>query len=179
MPFQSEPFVVSRQQQGELEEITRSQSLPAGFVLRAGIIVLLADGLYYAAVADKLDCSTPTVGKWKKRFLEHGLDGMETHRIIHLTGQYENNRAEVSHQQSREQERQMRRFKSAALVQRFLLVHGPIHNLSRVGRHHLKAGRSIIGSSGIELSMTGRRRRMFAEKEKGRAHFRAKPPRGH
>ena len=41
---------------------------------------LLADGLSYAAVADKLDCSTPTVGKWKKRFLEHGLDGLETHR---------------------------------------------------------------------------------------------------
>ena len=80
MPFQSEPFVLSRQQRGELEEVTRSQSLPAGFVLRARIIVLLADGLSYAAVADKLDCSTPTVGKWKKRFLEHGLDGLETHR---------------------------------------------------------------------------------------------------
>ena len=33
----------------------------------------------------------------------------------------------------------MRRFKSAAQAQRFLCVHGPIHNLFRVGRHHLKA----------------------------------------
>jgi transposase len=80
MPFQSEPFVLSQQQRSELEEVARSQSLPAGFVLRARIIALLADGLSYAAVADKLDCSTPTVGKWKKRFLEHGLDGLETHR---------------------------------------------------------------------------------------------------
>ena len=40
--------------------------------------------------------------------------------VTHRTGQYENNRAEVSHQHTREQERQMRRFKSAAQVQRFL-----------------------------------------------------------
>ena len=59
--------------------------------------------------------------------------------VRHRSGRYENNRAEVSHQHTREQERQMRRFKSAAQVQRFLSVHGSIHNLFRVGRHHLKA----------------------------------------
>ncbi len=57
----------------------------------------------------------------------------------HRTGQYENNRAEVSHQHTRERERQMRRFKSAAQVQRFLSFHGLIHNLFRVARHRLKA----------------------------------------
>ncbi len=59
--------------------------------------------------------------------------------VVHRTGQYENNRAEVSHQHTREQERQMRRFKSIAQTQRFLSIHGPIQNLFRVGRHHLKA----------------------------------------
>ena len=59
--------------------------------------------------------------------------------VVHRTGQYENNRAEVSHQYTREQERQMRRFKSATHAQRFLSVHGAIQNLFRVGRHHLKA----------------------------------------
>ncbi len=59
--------------------------------------------------------------------------------VVHRTGQYENNRAEVSHQHTREQERQMRRFKSMAQTQRFLAVHGPIQNLFRVGWHHLKA----------------------------------------
>ncbi len=59
--------------------------------------------------------------------------------VIHRTGQYENNRAEVSHQHTREQERQMRRFKSVAHAQRFLSVHGAVQNLFRVGRHHLKA----------------------------------------
>ena len=61
------------------------------------------------------------------------------HPVTHRTGPYENNRAEVSHQHTREQERQMRRVKSAAQAQRFLCVQGPIHNLFRVGGHHLKA----------------------------------------
>ena len=59
--------------------------------------------------------------------------------VVHRTGRYENNRAEVSHQATRQQERQMRRFKSPAQAQRFLSVHGPIQDLFRVGRHHLKA----------------------------------------
>jgi len=60
--------------------------------------------------------------------------------VVHRTGQYEKNRAEVSHQPTRQQERQMRRFKSIVQAQRFLSVHGPINNLFRVGRHHLNAG---------------------------------------
>jgi len=59
--------------------------------------------------------------------------------VEHRTGRYENNRAEVSHQHTREKERQMRRFKSVAQAQRFLTVHGQVQNLFRVGRHHLKA----------------------------------------
>jgi len=59
--------------------------------------------------------------------------------VVHRAGQYENNRAEASHQPTRQQESQMRRFKSIVQAQRFLSVHGPIQNLFRVGRHHLKA----------------------------------------
>jgi putative transposase len=59
--------------------------------------------------------------------------------VVHRTGRYENNRAEVSHQHTREREKQMRRFKSPQQAQRFLSVHGVIQNLFRFGRHHLKA----------------------------------------
>ena len=59
--------------------------------------------------------------------------------VIHSTRQYENNRAEVSHQPTRQRERQMRRFKSARHLQRFLSVHGLVLNLFRVGRHLLRA----------------------------------------
>ena len=59
--------------------------------------------------------------------------------VIHSTRQYENNRAEVSHQPTRQRERQMRGFKSAAHLQRFASVHGVVQNLFRVGRHLLRA----------------------------------------
>ena len=59
--------------------------------------------------------------------------------VIHSTRQYENNRAEVSHQPTRQRERQIRRFRSAAHAQRFLSVHGVVLNLFRVGRHLLRA----------------------------------------
>lgn len=59
--------------------------------------------------------------------------------VVHCTRQYENNRAEVSHQPTRQRERQMHRFKSVAHAQRFLSVHGLVRNLFRVGRHLLRA----------------------------------------
>ena len=59
--------------------------------------------------------------------------------VVHCTDRYANNRAEVSHQPTRQREHQMRRFKSAAHAQRFLSVHGPVQNLFRLGRHLLKA----------------------------------------
>ena len=46
-----------------------------------------------------------------------------------------NNRAEVSHQPTRQKERQMRRFKSHRHAQRFLSAHFPINNLFRCRRH--------------------------------------------
>ena len=59
--------------------------------------------------------------------------------VLHSTARYENNRAEVSHQLTRQRERQMRRFKSPTQAQRFLSVHGVVGNLFRVGRHLLRA----------------------------------------
>ena len=59
--------------------------------------------------------------------------------VVHCTDQYQNNRAEVSHEPTRQRERQMRRFKSPGQAQRFLSVHGLVQNLFRVGRHLLQA----------------------------------------
>ena len=59
--------------------------------------------------------------------------------VTHDSERYANNRAEVSHQPTRQRERQMRRFKSPNQAQRFLHVHGVIQNLFRLGRHRLRA----------------------------------------
>ena len=50
-----------------------------------------------------------------------------------------NNRAENSHQPTRERERRMRRFKSPEQAQRFLAPFGLISGHFRLGRHRLKA----------------------------------------
>jgi putative transposase len=59
--------------------------------------------------------------------------------VAHSTWQYENNRAEGSHQPTRQRERQMRGFKTAAHLQRFTSIQGVVQNLFRVGRHLLRA----------------------------------------
>ncbi len=59
--------------------------------------------------------------------------------VDHDTVRYGNNRAEVSHQPTRQRERQMRGFKSAGQAQRFLSVHGVIQNFFRLGRHRLRS----------------------------------------
>ena len=77
-------------------------------------------------VTDKL----PSYGAARKAIMSTSM---------HCCDRYANNRAEVSHEHTRAQERQMRRFKSPGQAQRFLAVHSQVHNLFRVGRHLLRA----------------------------------------
>ena len=58
---------------------------------------------------------------------------------IHSTQQYENNRAEQSHEATRVRERGMRRFKSTSQAQRFLGAHAAVSNLFNLGRHLVRA----------------------------------------
>ena len=57
----------------------------------------------------------------------------------HDTSRYANNRAELSHQVTRQRERQMRRFKSPHQAQHFLSIHACVNNLFCCGRHLLRA----------------------------------------
>ena len=58
---------------------------------------------------------------------------------IHSTQQYENNRAEQSHEATRVRERGMRKFKSVKQAQRFLGAHAAVSNLFNLGRHKVGA----------------------------------------
>ena len=60
--------------------------------------------------------------------------------VIHSTEQYENNRAEQSHEATRVRERGLRRFKSDKQAQHFLGVHASVSNLFNLGRHLVSAG---------------------------------------
>ena len=58
---------------------------------------------------------------------------------IHSTEQYENNRAEQSHESTRVRERGMRKFKSVKQAKRFLGAHAAVSNLFNLGRHLVSA----------------------------------------
>ncbi len=58
--------------------------------------------------------------------------------VVHCQERYANNRADASHQHTRQHERQMRRFKSPGQAQQFLSVEAQVHNLFRVGRHLIR-----------------------------------------
>jgi len=59
--------------------------------------------------------------------------------VAHRQHKRLNNRAENSHQPTRERERRMRRFKSPGHAQRFLAAYGPIASHVRPRRHRLTA----------------------------------------
>jgi putative transposase len=59
--------------------------------------------------------------------------------VTHINHVYANNRAEVSHQPTRQQEYHMRGFSSSTQAQRFLTLHGLTQNLFRLGRHLMQA----------------------------------------
>ncbi len=80
----------------ELEAFSRSRSLPAALVLRAKLVLMAAEGMQSRLIAKKLGLSRVTVGKWRGRFAEAGIEGLydeyrsgrprsiEDERIAHL-----------------------------------------------------------------------------------------------
>jgi transposase len=51
-------------------------SLPAGDVLRARMILMLADGYSYSDIQERLQTTAPTISRWKKRFQADGVNGL-------------------------------------------------------------------------------------------------------
>jgi transposase len=79
VPFTGESLHVTEQQRADLNEIAQSRSLPAGFVFRAKLILLLADGIPFSVIKQRLQTTAPTISRWKQRFLEEGLEGLDTY----------------------------------------------------------------------------------------------------
>jgi putative transposase len=68
---------LSAEPRQELESWAQSRSLPAGEVFRARIILALADGLTYREIERELGASAFTVSKWKSRFEQDGMGGLQ------------------------------------------------------------------------------------------------------
>jgi len=71
-----QPLSLSRDERLQLESIAGSRSLPHGLVIRAQIVLMAADGKSNTVIADRLRLSKPTVGIWRQRYLDHGIQGL-------------------------------------------------------------------------------------------------------
>mgnify|MGYP002349472101 CR=1 FL=1 len=68
---------LSQDQREELLRWAQSRTLPAGDVFRARLILALADGKSWSQIETELHTSRPTIARWKQRFEEHGLLGLD------------------------------------------------------------------------------------------------------
>jgi transposase len=68
---------VTEEQRKELSKWATSRTLPAGDVFRARLILALADGQSYSQIMMSLQTTAPTISRWKSRFKEEGLAGLD------------------------------------------------------------------------------------------------------
>jgi hypothetical protein len=78
MPRQS-PFLINltAEDRVSLESIAHRYTSPYRDVIRAKIVLYAAQGLGNDEIAQRLDMPRQVVSKWRKRFFERGLDGLE------------------------------------------------------------------------------------------------------
>ena len=73
-PYQ---IVLLPEERHMLEPLARRYTAPYRDVLRAKIVLLAAEGLQNKAIAARLDTPRQIVRKWRQRYLEEGLAGLE------------------------------------------------------------------------------------------------------
>lgn len=73
------PFniVLTHEENSRLETITRKYTSPYCDVIRAKVILLAAKGLENTQIAERLDLPRQIVAKWRKRFFEERMAGLE------------------------------------------------------------------------------------------------------
>ena len=69
-------MTVSDEDREVLVRWSKRPKAPHSIAQRARIVLLAADGLSNIEVADKVGVNQATVVKWRKRFIERGLDGL-------------------------------------------------------------------------------------------------------
>ena len=68
---------LTEQEREELKRWSTSRTLAAGDVFKAKLILALADGVSYSRIEAELRTSRPTIARWKARFEEGRIAGLE------------------------------------------------------------------------------------------------------
>jgi len=69
--------VLTNEEQATLREIAGKYTSPYCQVIRAKVVLLAAEGLENARIAQRLDLPRQIVSKWRKRFCQERLAGLE------------------------------------------------------------------------------------------------------
>jgi putative transposase len=67
---------VSSAEREQLDSIARSRSLPHSLVRRARIVLMSADGISNAIIAERCGVSVPTISHWRRCWRERGVGGL-------------------------------------------------------------------------------------------------------
>ena len=70
------PVVLNDDEKSQLLSLANSRSLPHGLVQRAQIVLACAQGDANSSIASRMHLNNSTVGKWRKRFVQFGLEGL-------------------------------------------------------------------------------------------------------
>lgn len=70
------PLFHSKEEKSHLLSIANSRSLSRGIVQLAQIVLACAEGETNASIAKRLRLNSMAVGKWRKRYLEYGIEGL-------------------------------------------------------------------------------------------------------
>ncbi len=76
MPRKATPITLDPDERSRLNSLANSRSLPRGLVRRAQIVLACADGEAGNSIAERMNLNKNTVVKWRKRYLEQGLQGL-------------------------------------------------------------------------------------------------------
>jgi transposase len=68
---------LSKEHREELIRWAQSRTLPAGDVFRARLMLALAEGKSWSQIEIELHTSRPTIARWKRRFEQHGMAGLD------------------------------------------------------------------------------------------------------
>ena len=71
------PLSLKEGEKEELESIAGSRTLPHAKVRRAQIVLACAEGKSQALIAERVGVSHVTVGKWRRRYQDRGIEGLQ------------------------------------------------------------------------------------------------------
>jgi hypothetical protein len=71
------PIELSDQERAVLESLARSYTSPYWQVIRAQMVLMAAQGMRNDQIAARLNCGRDVVSRWRKRFFEQRLAGLE------------------------------------------------------------------------------------------------------